>query len=77
VDTFEILTRRRLRLQGDERLAKTGLVDTVKHRVEALGALRVAGAGEMFEIRRMGSEQHGHVDRRYLPPAVAELPFEP
>src|SRR6185503_13767384 len=33
--------------------------------------------GKMFEVSRMGGEQHGHALGRYLAIANSELPFHP
>ena len=58
-------------------VAEVGAANAFEHRLEALRALGMARPGKMFEVGRMGSEQHGHDARRYLREAVSELPFGP
>ena len=56
-------------------IAEAGEANALEHGIEALGALGVARAGQMIEVCRMGSEQHGHAAGRYPHPVESELPF--
>lgn len=74
---FEVGTSSGSRFEWDERLPEIGPANTLEHRVETLRTLRMAGAGEVFEVNRMGGEQHGHTVGRYLAAAESGLPFPP
>ena len=58
---FEFRPRRHAGFERQHRLGEAGLGNTVDHRAEPLGPLRVAGASKVFEIRGVSGEQHGHV----------------
>jgi hypothetical protein len=77
VHSFEIRAVGGKWLEGRDRLTEIGVPYTLQHGVEALRSLRMARAGEMFEVNRMGGEQHGHTVGRYLAVAKSELPFPP
>ncbi len=62
-------------LEWGEGVAEVRATNPFEHGVESLGALGMARTGEVFEVCRMGGEQHGHAARRYLPPVDSELPF--
>jgi hypothetical protein len=62
-------------LDRDDGIGNVGTANTFEHRTEALGSLGVPRPSKMFEVSRMGGEQHGHAARRYLPGANSELPF--
>jgi hypothetical protein len=74
---FEVGPSSGTRFEWGERLAKVSPANAFQHRVETLRALRMAGAGEVFEVNRMGGEQHGHTVGRYLAAAESGLPFPP
>ena len=74
---FEIDSLGRSRFERGDRLTEISAANAFKHRIETLRTLRMAGAGEMFEVHRVGGEQHGHTVGRYLAVAKSELPFPP
>jgi hypothetical protein len=56
------------RRYGHERyecIEDPGVVGTVDHRSESLGALGMTRAGQMIEIRLVRGEQDGHLGERY------------
>ena len=77
VYTLEVDPFGGLRLEHHDGIGHVGTTNTFEHGVEALGALGMARPGQMFEVCRMGGEQHGHVARRYLPRDGPGLPFDP
>ena len=76
MDSFEIGPLGSTWLEWSDGIAEVGAANSFEDRVESLGPLGMARAGEVFEVCRMGGEQHGHVDRRYLPLVDSELPFD-
>ena len=74
---FEIDSLSRSRFERGDRRTQIGSANPFYHRVEELRTLRMAGAGEMFEVDRMGGEQHGHTVGRYLAATKSGLPFHP
>ena len=74
---FEIGPFSGTRFERGERLSEIGPANALEHRVETRRTLRMAGAGKMFEVNRMGCEQHGHTVGRYLAAVGSGLPFAP
>ena len=73
---LEIGTCGRQRVERHDRVGEPGKAHAVEHGLQALGALGVARPGEVFEIRGMSGEQHGHDPRRYRPRRGSEVPDE-
>jgi ribosomal protein S18 acetylase RimI-like enzyme len=65
------------RLEWGDGVAKIGAANAFENGIEPLRTLGVARPGKMFEVGRMGGEQHGHALGRYLATANSELPFHP
>ena len=76
MDSFEVDALGSPGLERSDGIAEVGAANSLEDRIESLGALGMARAGEVFEVCRMGGEQHGHADRRYLPLVDSELPFQ-
>ncbi len=74
---FEIDSLSWSRFERGDRLTQIGSANAFEHRIETLRTLWMAGAGEMFEVNRMGGEQHGHTGGRYLAAVDSGLPFDP
>ena len=75
--SLEIGALGRPRLERSHGVAEVGAAHTFEHCFEPLRTLGMARAGQMFEICRMGGEQHGHAVGRYLAMVESELPFDP
>jgi hypothetical protein len=60
VHPFQIDPGRRYRRQRRENIVQTGTFDPRQHGLESFRPLGVTGAGEMIEVRSMGTEQHSH-----------------
>lgn len=65
------------RLERHDRVGQIGASNALEYGVEPFRPLGVTRTGEMFEVGRMGGEQHGHAVGRYLPRAGTGLPFDP
>jgi hypothetical protein len=53
--------RCRDRLQRDQRIGRCVALDARQHGLKSLGSFGVARSRQVFEVRGMGTEQHGHV----------------
>lgn len=49
------------RFQWHDRVDWAVAADPRQHRLQSLGSLRMSRTGEMFEVRGMCAEQHGHI----------------
>jgi ribosomal protein S18 acetylase RimI-like enzyme len=76
MDSLEIDALGCSRLEWSDGIAEVGAANSLENRIESLGALGMARAGQVLEVCRMSGEQHGHAARRYLPPVASELPFD-
>ena len=77
MNALEIGTLGGPRLEWGNGVAEIGASNAFEDGIEPLGPLGVARPGKMFEVSRMGGEQHGHAVGRYLAIANSELPFHP
>jgi hypothetical protein len=62
VDPLEVGPRGCHRREWGERIEQPLALDARQHGAKALRSLRVARSGEVVEVRRVGTEQHGHGD---------------
>ena len=61
VHALEILTRRGDRLERNQRVDVGVTLHTRQHGLQSFGPFGVSRAGQVLEVRGMGTEQHGHV----------------